>query len=380
MNTTVTPPVDPAKNFPRKKIFKFFFIFLAILAVVYAIYFFIVASHYETTDNAYVSAPQIQIASQVEGTVSDVLVAETQLVHAGDTLFKIDTTEAKIASEIADADLSKALRAVRGNILMARERMEELTRARDEYDRRKSLTGVAAYSADELARFKTQFDTAQTAYDQALENADGITDLSQVTKHSDVQRAMASSKKAYVSLLRADVQSPVKAVVARRQAQVGQRVSPGVPLATLVLSDAMWVDANFKENQLSNMRIGQPVELEADVYGNHVKFSGKVSGFSPGTGSSLAVLPAQNATGNWVKVVQRLPVRIEIDSETLKKYPLRVGLTMTAKVDIRNAEGVALQSLQKNETIKTDLYDLQLEDANRHVQKIISQSFATSKQ
>ena len=140
----------------------------------------------------------------------------------------------------------------------------------------------------------------------------------------------------------------------------------------------MWVDANFKEDQLSKMRIGQSVQLEADVYGNKVNFVGTVSGFSPGTGSSLAILPAQNATGNWVKVVQRLPVRVAIDPEVLKKYPLRVGLTMTAKVDIRNSQGVALQSMQKNETMQTDLYDQQTIAALKHVQTIIDHASKTN--
>jgi membrane fusion protein, multidrug efflux system len=374
MNTPVNTPETSPNTFNRKKAFQIFFLVLAILLVAYLIYWFIESSHYETTDNAYVSAPQIQISSQVEGTVSDVLVSETQAVKAGETLFKIDTTEAKIASEIADADLSKALRAVRANILLAKVRKQELDRAKDDYTRRASLQGSAAYSADELARYKSQYDVAQTAYQEALEGSNGITNLDNVAQHPDVLRAQGLAKRNYVALLRANVQAPISAVVARRSAQIGQRVSPGSPLLTLVVSDATWVDANFKESQLAKMRIGQPVELEADIYGNRVSFPGKVSGFSPGTGSSLAVLPAQNATGNWVKVVQRLPVRIDIDPETLKKYPLRVGLTMTAKVDVRNTDGTALQSMQQHDAITTDLYEKQNLAAQAHVQKIMQQS------
>jgi len=374
MNTSPISNTPAPKAFNRKGAFQNFFLLLILTAIAYLIYWFIESSHYETTDNAYVSAPQIQIASQVEGTVSDVLVTETQLVQAEDTLFKIDTTEAKIASEIADADLSKALRSVRSNVLIAKQKRQDFTRARDEYLRRKALSDTAAYSTDELERYKSIYETTKTAYDQALENSDGITRLSQVATHPDVLRAAGTAKKNYVALLRADVQAPIQAVVARRSAQVGQRVSPGTPLATLVVSDSMWVDANFKESQLAKMKIGQPVTLEADVYGNHVKFAGKVSGFSPGTGSSLAVLPAQNATGNWVKVVQRLPVRIEIDPETLKKYPLRVGLTMTATVDIRSNDGQTLQSASKSDAITTDLYDKQSLAAQMHVQELIDRS------
>jgi membrane fusion protein (multidrug efflux system) len=374
MNSTPNIPAAPTNSFNRAKAFKFFFMVLAILLIAYLVYWFIESSHYESTENAYVSAPQIQISSQVEGTVSEVLISETQAVKSGETLFKIDTTEAKIASEIADADLSKSIRSVRANILLARVKKQELDRAKEDYNRRIGLQGVAAYSQDEIAHFKSQFELAQTAYQQALENSDGITNLANVANHSDVLRAEGIAKKNYVALLRADVQAPINAVVARRSAQVGQRVSPGVPLATLVVSDAMWVDANFKESQLSKMRIGQPVELEADIYGTRVTFPGRVSGFSPGTGSSLSVLPAQNATGNWVKVVQRLPVRIEMDPETLKKYPLRVGLTMTAKVDIRHAEGTALQSMENHSPITTDLYDKQTLVAQEHVKKIITHS------
>jgi len=370
--TTNNSSENNPNSYNRKLAFKIFFVLLIVCLIVYLLYWLIESSHYESTDNAYVSAPQLQISAQVEGTVSAVLIGETQEVKAGDLLFKIDNTESKIASEIADADLIKAMRSVRSNVLLAKVKKQELDRSKLDYERRFSLQGGgAAYSADELSHFKSQFDIAQISYAQALENADGILDIAQVANHPDVLRAEGLSKKAYVALLRADVAAPVKAVVARRSAQVGQRVSPGVPLATLVLSDVMWVDANFKEDQLSKMRIGQSVQLEADVYGSKVSFGGTVSGFSPGTGSSLAVLPAQNATGNWVKVVQRLPVRIAIDSEDLKKYPLRVGLTMTAKVDVRNSAGIALQSMQKNESMQTDLYEQQTLAAQAHVKKII---------
>ena len=358
-------------QFNRNKAFKVFFGSIAILIVLGLIYWFIIGSHYESTDNAYVNAPQLQISSQVEGTVSSVEVAETQAVKVGDLLFKIDTTEAKIASEMADAELVKSLRSARSMIAQLNQRKQELDRARADYNRRAELKGAAAFSSEELAHSKTQLEVAQASYSQALENADGRMKLDEAVEHPDVLRAQAAAKRAYVALLRAEVKSPVNAVVARRSAQVGQRVAPGIPLATLVIGDSMWVDANFKEDQLAKMRIGQSVELEADVYGRHVTYKGRIAGFSPGTGSSLALLPAQNATGNWVKVVQRLPVRIEIDSEDLKKNPLRVGLTMFVKVDTAKSEGQPLQSMQKNETLSTAMYEEQSEEAVAHVAKIL---------
>lgn len=358
-------------NFNRNKAFKIFFGSVGGVVLLGILYWLIFANHYESTDNAYVSAPQLQIASQVEGTVSAVLVAETQAVKEGDLLFKIDTTESKIASEMADADLVKAMHMVRVAISQAKQRKQEYDRAKSDYARRAELKGVAAFSAEELSHSKTQLEVAEASYKQALENSDGLVNPEDAAKHPDVLRAQAAAKRAYVALLRADVKSPVDAIVARRSAQVGQRVSPGVPLATLVIGGSMWVDANFKEDQLAKMRIGQPVELEADIYGGKVHYKGRVVGFAPGTGSSMSLLPAQNATGNWVKVVQRLPVRIEIDAEELKKNPLRVGLTMSATVDTKNAEGPALQSMDKSVAIETNMYDEQGVKADEHIAKII---------
>ena len=358
-------------NFNRNKAFKIFFGSVGGLVFLGIIYWTIFASHYESTDNAYVSAPQLQIASQVEGTVSAVLVAETQAVKEGELLFKIDTTESKIASEMADADLVKALHMVRVAISQAKQRKQEFDRARADYSRRAELKGVAAYSVEELSHAKTQLDVAEASYKQALENSDGLVNPEDAAKHPDVLRAQAAAKRAYVNLLRAEVKAPVDAIVARRSAQVGQRVSPGVALATLVIGGSMWVDANFKEDQLAKMRIGQPVELEADIYGGKVHYKGHVVGFAPGTGSSMSLLPAQNATGNWVKVVQRLPVRIEIDAEELKKNPLRVGLTMAVTVDTKKVDGPALQSMQASAAIETDMYDEQGVKADEHIVKII---------
>lgn len=371
MTSTTTESVKQKPQFNRNKAFKIFFGVTAGAVILGLLYWFLISSHYEHTENAYVSAPQLQIASQVEGTVSSVLVAETQAVKPGDLLIQIDTTEAKIASEMADAELVKAMRFVRSAISQAKQRQQEFDRAKADYARRASLKGAAAFSAEELSHSKTQLDVAEAAYKQAIENADGRLKPEQAKEHPDVLRAQAAAKRAFIALQRADVKSPVNAIVARRTAQVGQRVSPGVPLAILVIGDSMWVDANFKEDQLAKMRIGQPAELEADIYGSRVTFKGKVTGFSPGTGSSLSLLPAQNATGNWVKVVQRLPVRIEIDPEQLKKHPLRVGLTMAVKVDTSKSEGLALQSMQANEAIKTDLYEQQSLLAIEHVNKII---------
>lgn len=365
---------ESAPTFNRKKAFKIFFIILLLLVIAYLIYWLIFGRQYESTDNAYVSAPQLQISSQVEGTVSAVMVGETQSVKAGELLYKIDTTESKIASEIADADLIKTIKTVRAYLLTLEQRKKELDQAKQDYQRRANLNGLAKYSTEDLAHFKTQWDIAKAQYDQALENASGITSYEKISSHPDVLKALGQDKKSYVALLRSDVKAPVDAIIAKRNAQVGQRVMPGGLLATLILKDSMWVDANFKENQLANIRVGQPVELEADIYGSKVKFPGKVLGFAPGTGSSLALIPAQNATGNWVKVVQRLPVRIEIDPEVLKKHPLKLGFSVIAKVDISNTDGEPLQSMQQNEQISTNLFEKQYLEAEKHALTLMTKA------
>ena len=363
-----------SKKFNRPKAFKIFFVVIATLLLLGFAYWIFFLNHYQSTDNAYVAAPQIQITSQVEGTLADVEVVETQLVKAGDLLFKIDSTEAKIASQMADAELLRAYRSSRSAILLAKQRKSEVDRLRSELSRRQSLKGIASVSAEELENIRTQFESASSAYKQALEIADGLTDSSEAINHPDVLKASAASKQAYVAFIRANVLSPVNAVIAKRNAQVGQRVAPGTPLATLIMNDDIWVDANFKEDQLKYMRIGQPVELSADIYGSKVTYKGKVVGFSPATGSNLSLLPAQNATGNWVKVVQRLPVRIALNSEELKKNPLQMGLSMSATVDTSKQDGPSLQSMDGNKAISTDVYEKQQVEADKHIEELLSKA------
>ena len=191
--------------------------------------------------------------------------------------------------------------------------------------------------------------------------------------HLALLKAVANARQAYVNLLRTNVQSPIAAVVAKRYAQVGQRVAPGTQLTLIVADNEIWVDANFKEDQLKNIRVGQSVKLESDIYGRKMEYRGTVMGFAPGTGSTLALLPAQNATGNWVKVVQRLPVRIALDPKELKDYPLSIGLSMYATVDTGNASGLPLQAMDGGPVSDTSIYQKQFDDAQQHVQALLKQ-------
>lgn len=310
-------------SFDRPKAFKIFFIVLIGVCILGLIYWLVFSRNSESTDDAYVAGSQIQIVAQIEGAVSTVNVSETQAVKEGQTLFRIDPTEVKIASEKADIDLLNAY---------------------SDYQKRRALEGDASVSREELEH-----------------------------SHLAMLKALANARQSYINILRADIQSPARATLAKRYAQVGQRVAPGTPLALMVAKDEIWVDANYKEDQLKNIRIGQPVKLESDIYGSKMEYRGKVVGFAPGTGSTLALLPAQNATGNWVKVVQRLPVRIALDSDDLKDFPLHIGLSMNVKLDTSNRDGKPLQSMDDGPVSGTNIYQKQFEAAEIHIQSLLKQ-------
>ena len=315
--------VSDKRKFDRPKSFKIFGVVLIVVFALTTVYWLMFGRNSESTDDAYVAGSQIQVVAQIEGAVASVLVSEAQAVQEGDILFKIDPTEVKIASAKADI---------------------ELLNASSDYRKRSLLQGDAAVSKEELEHF-----------DLAL------------------RKAVENARQAYVNLLRAEIQSPAKATLAKRYAQIGQRVAPGTPLALMVEKDELWVDANFKEDQLRNIRVGQLATLESDIYGGKVEYHGKVAGFSPGTGSTLALLPAQNATGNWVKVVQRLPVRIILDANEIKNFPLHIGLSMNVKVDTGDRAGLPLAAMVNGAVSDTNIYQKQLDKADRHIQILLKQ-------
>ena len=333
-----------------------------------------VLDHFESTDDAYVAGTQVQVTAQTEGTISEVLVLDTQAVKAGDVMFRLDSSDQKIALEKADVDLVKAYYTVKIAILTAQQRKQDLDKAQIDYKRRMALQGDAVVSKDEIDRIKLTLENAKIAYDQALASAENITDVAQAAHHSEVLRAINAVRQSYLAVVRTDILSPAEAVVSKRSAQLGQRVSAGTPAASLVMNQRIWVDANFKENQIRNMRVGQPAQVEADIYGSKVVYQGKVAGFAPGTGSTLALLPPQNASGNWVKVVQRLPVRIEIEPEQLKQHPLNIGLSMNVKVDVLDTKNLPLAPMNHKAELKTDIYSLQLKAADEHVSTVLKRA------
>ena len=356
---------------------------ILIAAIAYALYYFLVARYHEDTDDAYVNGNVVQITPQVTGTVVAVNADDTQTVKAGDPLVMLDGADARVSLQQAEANLAQTVRQVRGLFVnndqyqaQVAQREADLSRAQDDLRRRLAVAQTGAVSQEEISHARDAVKAAQAALDgaqQQLASNRALTSNTTIATHPNVLAAAARVRDAYLNNARNTLPAPVTGYVAKRAVQVGQRVSPGTPLMAIVPLESVWVDANFKEVQLKHMRIGQPVELTADVYGSSVVFHGKVVGFSAGTGSAFSLLPAQNATGNWIKVVQRLPVRIALDPQELASHPLRIGLSMQADVDIKNDAGGQLGQAQ-NTVYQTDVFAKYGADADAEIARIIAQN------
>ena len=377
-----TPVPSADNNGKRRRLLVALTAAVVVAGLGYGLYWGVYARHFENTDDAYVAGNVVQVTPLVGGTVISITADDTQLVTAGQPLIQLDRADSQVAMEQAEAQLAQAVREVRtlyvnngslsANVAM---RQADVAKARDDLRRRQAIAGSGAVSNEEISHAQTALKAAESALLAAQEQLASnkvLTDQTTVEKHPNVQRAAANLRSAYLAFARSTMPAPVTGYVAKRSVQVGQRVSPGTPLMAVVPLDQVWVDANFKEVQITHMRIGQPVELEADVYGSKVKYTGHVAGFSAGTGSAFSLLPAQNATGNWIKVVQRLPVRIALDPQQLKDHPLRVGLSMDVTVDVRKEEGGAMLSASAAKPLQTDVYDKVAQDADELIARIIA--------
>jgi membrane fusion protein (multidrug efflux system) len=383
-----TPQQQPApgarpssNNGKRKRMMTLLVVIILLAAIGYGLYYFLVARFHETTDDAYVNGNVVQITPQVTGTVIAVNADDTQTVKVGDPVVVLDPADARVALQQTEANLAQVVRQVRGlyvddNQYQAQVavRQSDLSRAQDDLRRRLTVAQTGAVSMEEISHARDAVRSAQAALDaseQQLAANRALTSNTTITDHPNVMAAAAKVRDAYLNNARNTLPAPVTGYVAKRSVQVGQRVSPGNPLMAVVPLNGVWVDANFKEGQLKHMRIGQPVELTADIYGSSVVYHGKVVGFSAGTGAAFSLLPAQNATGNWIKVVQRLPVRIELDPQELAKHPLRIGLSMLADVDIRNENGGQLGNAQ-NTVYQTKVFDKYGDEADAEIARIIA--------
>ncbi len=364
-------PTPPGNNPKRKQGLTILAAVVVVAGLGWAAYEYLVASHYEDTDNAYVQGDVIQITPQISGTVLSIQANDTDFVKAGQTLVQLDPADAKIALDQAEAALAQAVRQARtlyanNTTLQAQIALREadiakarvdVQRTSDDLKRRQSLSGNGAVSKEELQHTQQQLDSAQStmaaaqagvlAAKEQLASNQTLTEGTQVPQQPSVQLAAARLREAFLTTQRTALLAPVDGYVAKRTVQLGQRVAAGTPLMSVIALNDVWVEANFKEVQLRSIRIGQPVTLVADLYGKKVSYTGKVSGLGAGTGAAFSLLPAQNATGNWIKVVQRVPVRIALEPQQLTEHPLRVGLSMTAEVDVTKTDGLPLADVPR---------------------------------
>ena len=309
------PQADIFTTATRRRRITWFSLLAALViaaAAAFRFYWVSVASRHEETDNAYTAAETAVVTSQIDGQVADVRVVDSQRVHKGDILVAIDPTDAQLAASQAGADLARAK-------AQQSAAAAEVERAEIDLKRHMAHAGSGAISGDELTKVRSSSNVAKASLEAA---------------QAAVALAQARFERAQIDLARTVIHAPVDGIVARREVQPGQRIQPSVPLMSVVPVQDIYVNANFKEVQLEKVRAGQPVTLVSDLYGDDVVFHGTVEGFSGGTGAAFALIPAQNATGNWIKVVQRLPVRIRLQPSELEAHPLRVGLSMTATVDL----------------------------------------------
>ncbi|MEK1942392.1 MAG: efflux RND transporter periplasmic adaptor subunit [Pseudomonas sp.] len=342
------------------------------------------------TDDAYVNGNVVSITPLVTGTVISIGADDGDLVQQGQVLLKFDPNDAQVSLQSAEANLARTVRQVRGlysNVdgLKAQVTAQKaaVQKAQENFNRRKTLAASGAISQEELSHARDDLTAAQGSLSDAqqrLNTSSALVEDTEVASHPDVQAAAAQLRQAYLENARTTLIAPVTGYVAKRTVQLGQRVQPGTSLMAVIPLDQLWIDANFKETQLREMRIGQPVEVTSDLYGDDVKFSGTIDSLGAGTGSAFALLPAQNATGNWIKIVQRVPVRVVLNPEQLKTHPLRIGLSTQVDVDLHDQSGPVLaQKPPAKPTLETAVYQQQLAQADALIQQLIKQNSAVAK-
>ena len=356
---------------------------VAVLAGAYGIKTWIAGDVSRGTDDAYVNGHSVSLTPQVAGVVTAIRADDTDQVKAGDTLVSIDPSDAQIELDAAEAQLAQAMRTVRGQYASVERAAADvqvaqtaLDRARADLKERQGIANSGAITGEEVRHAQDSVNQAEavlTAAEKAkalaLTQTQGLTTIDD---HPAIRAATQRLRAAALAIERTRIVAPVSGMVSQRRAQVGRRVSPGDALLSIVPLDQLWVDANFKEVQLDKICAGQAATLTADVYGSSVRYHGTVEGIEAGSGAAFALLPAQNATGNWIKVVQRVPVRISIDPKDLASHPLRVGVSMRATVDVEScARGVATGTTAASSD-ETAIYDAQVKAADARVAKVIS--------
>jgi len=383
MTTPTTPSPTAVEAQPNLSRPTLWLILALLVLVVVLIIGYLLRLNTASTDDAYVDGNVVQVTAQVSGTVTAINADNTDYVDAHSPLVTLNAVDADIQYERAKSNLAKAVRQARTQYYQVQQlqaevqqRQNDIRKAQDDVRRRSQLASSGAVSREEISHAEDVLKNAVSGLDgtrHALAVKLALVDDTTLRTHPDVLVAANNLRDAYIALHRTEVVSPVAGIITKRSVQVGQRISPGVALMSVVPLDQVWVNANFKESQLQDLRIGQPVELHADAYARSVVFHGTIVGLDAGTGSAFSLLPAQNATGNWIKVTQRVPVRIALRTEEVAKSPLRLGLSMRVSVDTSHLDGPVLNNTVPQQTAySTDIFKNELKDANEVVESVIT--------
>jgi membrane fusion protein (multidrug efflux system) len=379
----------PPKTSKRKRALLILAVVVVVGGISWLLWHLLVGRWHEDTDDAYVQGNVVSITPQTIGTVTSIGADDGMKVSAGQVLVQLDASDSKVAYDQAVANLANTVRQVRGlysavgaNQADIHARQVAVDKARADVKRREGLVATGAVSSEELSHARDELASAEAALAAATENLSrnrALVDATTIENQPQVEAAAAQLRTAFLNLQRVRIVAPVSGYVAKRTVQLGQRVQPGAPLMTIVPVEQMWVEANFKETQLARMRIGQPVELTSDLYGGDVTFHGHVTSLGLGTGSAFSLLPPQNASGNWIKIVQRVPVRIDLDAKELATHPLRLGLSMSTDVGLRDQSGPVLASAPPvKPVLATQAYEKQMADAQALIDRIVRENMPRS--
>ena len=392
MNATADPATAaPAPaNGKRRNILMFIAAIFIALGLLWGAYWVLVLAKREQTDDAYVNGNKVVISAQISGTVIAVLADDTQLVKAGQVLVRLDPVDAENNLNRTASALAQTVRQVRQEKATADQydsvietRKLELARAEADLAKREPLLADRAIAPEEVRHARESVELARAALAQAVHQATSshaLVDGTQVADNPAVLQAKAAYRDAWIAAERNAVPAPVTGYVGERSVQLGQRIQAGQALMTVIPLNSLWVDANFKEVQLRHLRLGQPVQVRSDLYGGSYIFHGHVEGMSAGTGAAFSLLPAQNASGNWIKVVQRVPVRIQIDEGDLVKSPLRVGLSATVTVDTTNRDGPVLATRPADTPVgDTRVYAQDLDKANAEADAVVNRNLGSAR-
>jgi membrane fusion protein (multidrug efflux system) len=386
-NSSPNEPIDlKANNTKRNYVFTVLSLTLLIVGIVYFGYWYLHGRYFKYTNDAYVSGNPVMVTAQVPGIVTKIYVQDADFVQKNTPLVQIDPTDHEIALSLALKELAKSVRDVAelfSTVLSAKALIDEkqaiLLKKVQDYERRKILVNSGSVSREDFEHAQYDMEDAQAQLIYAQETLNGLKAQvggTTIATHPRVEANKQAVRQAFINLKRCTLLAPQSGVVSQRTVQVGKWVETSMPLLSVVPLNQMWIEANFKETQLERMRVGQPVRIRSDIYGHTVEYEGVLAGVGGGTGSAFSVIPPQNATGNWIKIVQRVPVRVDIPDQMLKQFPLRIGLSMYVTVDTRLTKGsMTAAPREKNvPRFMTDIYDDELKGVEELIQKTVDEN------